>query len=155
MIFFHKSLQSYVLFISNCYPERLGHCIAFAAPTVFKIVFDSVRYLIDQRTANKVIIIVGDYSDGSDNDKLLRSLIGDDWKALTGVGQRTLPKCSPGYDHSQYWPFAMQRLKEAMDKDDCDIMKDVPSVRVEAINIENTSSDSATKPYENQNNWQL
>lgn len=52
---------------------------------------------MDPRTVAKVVIISGDVSDGSENDKKLRALIGDNWRVLTGAEQEVVsPDCSPG-----------------------------------------------------------
>jgi len=52
---------------------------------MFTTVFNTVKALIDPRTRNKVIFLNGDVSEGSANDKLMRMVIGDNWKKLTGI----------------------------------------------------------------------
>lgn len=62
-----------------------------------------------------MVFITGDVADGSANDKLLRDLIGDNWKALTGAEQPVLQKTktpsSPGYLHAEQWPALMKRVE--------------------------------------------
>jgi hypothetical protein len=62
-----------------------------------------------------MIFITGDVSDGSKNDLLLREIIGDNWKVLTGaeqpVMQITPTPSSPGYDHAKMWPAFIERVK--------------------------------------------
>ena len=42
---------------------------------------------------------------------MMRVIIGDNWRALTGAGQAVLvPGCSPGFDMSSYWPVVMARV---------------------------------------------
>ena len=54
---------------------------------------------------------MGDDSDGTENDAMMRVIIGDNWRALTGAGQAVLvPGCSPGFDMSSYWPVVMARV---------------------------------------------
>ena len=65
---------------------------------------------IDEKTANKVIFISGDVSDGSANDIKLTQIMGSDWKIKTGAEQTQLPNCSPGYDHTVYWPTVVDRI---------------------------------------------
>ena len=38
----------------------------------------------------------------------MTELIGDDWRAITGAGQKRFDKCSPGYDHSVEWPVTLE-----------------------------------------------
>ena len=108
-----SSTRETIHMLCDCYPERLGHCILFQAPGVFKMVFDGLRFLIDERTVSKMIFISGDCNDGSDNDILMKQLIGDNWKVLTGAEQSVLKKGnSPGFEHSIYWASLMKRLAE-------------------------------------------
>lgn len=101
--------------LCNTFPERLGHCIAYRPPGVFRTFFNSVKSFIDPKTAAKMVFITGDVSDGSKNDLLLKEIIGDNWKVLTGaeqpVLQQTNPPSSPGYNHSVMWPALMKRVE--------------------------------------------
>jgi hypothetical protein len=64
-----------------------------------------------------MIFIRGDVSDGSDNDRLLQSIIGSDWKILTGADQPIhSPGASPGYNHGEYWPEILLRAEERKKK---------------------------------------
>ena len=39
----------------------------------------------------------------------MKELIGDDWRAITGAGQkRQDERSSPGYDHSVEWPLTLE-----------------------------------------------
>lgn len=99
--------------LCNCFPERLGHLIAYKPPFVFKAFYQSVKMFLDAKTISKVTFIYGDVADGSENDKKMREIIGEDWKVLTGAEQPRLgPKISPGYDHAQRWPWVMQKYTE-------------------------------------------
>jgi hypothetical protein len=107
--------------LCNCFPERLGHCIAYRPPGLFKTFFNSVKPFIDPKTVSKMIFITGDVSDGSENDKYLRDLVGDDWKVLTGaeqpVLQKTKPTSSPGYLHAKAWPALMKRVEAVRERE--------------------------------------
>ena len=76
---------------------------------------------IDPKTAAKMIFITGDVSDGSANDKLLRELIGPNWKVLTGaeqpILQKTKPASSPGYLHSVHWENLMKRVEVVQERE--------------------------------------
>ena len=110
-----KATRETIRMLCNCFPERLGHCIAFDPPAVFEFFFNGVKGFIDPRTAAKMKFVRGDTSDGSANDLELRRLIGEDWKELTGVGQHVYAPpnpgpTSPGYDHTSFWPRCMRRV---------------------------------------------
>lgn len=66
--------------LTTCYPETMGHCIIYLPPRIFSAFFDSVKRLIDPRTASKIVMITGDCSAGSPNDKTMCELIGPEWK---------------------------------------------------------------------------
>ena len=66
---------------------------------------------IDPKTASKVIFITGDVCKGSPNDLRLSEIIGEDWKLKTGVDQVTIPYCSPGYNHQEYWNTVKNRMQ--------------------------------------------
>lgn len=100
--------------LCNCYPERLGHCIAYQPPAVFRTFFNAVKGWMDPKTVSKIHFVIGDVSEGSENDAKMRTIVGDNWKELTGAEQpvgtsgkngsfgKSL-KCSPGYNHDTYW----------------------------------------------------
>lgn len=98
--------------LTRCFPERLGHFICYQAPAYFRVVFSTVRSLLDQKTVNKMVFVSGDISDGSKNDLLMKDVLGNDWKILSGVDQPVLvPNSSPGYDHKKYWPTVIERVE--------------------------------------------
>lgn len=101
-----------ILMVSKTFPERLGHCVCYHPPYIFKAFFDSVKGFLDSKTVGKVLFIYGDVSDGSVNDQLLCDTIGNNWKILTGAEQKVLkPMSSPGYDHDIYWPIVLERQR--------------------------------------------
>ena len=90
------------------YAERLGHCIWWQPPAYFSVFISMIRPFIDPATYEKVVIIKGDASPGSANDRTMTVLIGPDWRAKTGAGgARTTPGTSPGYVHSDAWQHAV------------------------------------------------
>lgn len=106
------STRETLLMLCNTFPERLGHCIAYRPPYVFKAFYESVKPFLDPKTASKVVFIYGDVSDGSANDTTLRTIIGDNWKVLTGAEQPVLkPNTSPGYNHEVFWPTVIERYE--------------------------------------------
>ncbi len=105
------STKETINMLCNCFPERLGHCIAYQPPSVFRVFFNTVKGFLDAKTASKMVFIIGDVSEGSKNDLKMRELVGDNWKELVGAEQPVVKKgCGPGYDHDAFWPTVMDRL---------------------------------------------
>eukprot|EP00292_Cryptomonas_paramecium_P011547 CAMPEP_0113717492 /NCGR_PEP_ID=MMETSP0038_2-20120614/34566_1 /TAXON_ID=2898 /ORGANISM="Cryptomonas paramecium" /LENGTH=311 /DNA_ID=CAMNT_0000645313 /DNA_START=83 /DNA_END=1015 /DNA_ORIENTATION=+ /assembly_acc=CAM_ASM_000170 len=108
-----RETRDTIQMLCRCYPERLGHCIVYKAPSVFNTLFNAIKGLLDPRTVAKLVFIKGDVSDGSENDMRMRELLGPDWKVLTGAEQPVYqPRSSPGYRHDVHWPATMQKLRE-------------------------------------------
>jgi hypothetical protein len=108
---FAETLET-IKMLTTCFPERLGHFICFQSPLYFKTVFHAVKGFLDQRTIDKLVFIQGDISDGSANDLLMKNIIGENWKVLSGACQPVLvPKCSPGFGHKTYWPTVHERIE--------------------------------------------
>ena len=63
--------------------------------------------LMDPKTVAKVHFIRGDCSDGSANDRLLRQLIGPDWRKLCDR-----PK--DDYSHDDFWPTVLALVAGAV-----------------------------------------
>ena len=65
--------------------------------------------MLDQRTASKIVFIVGDVNPGGENDATLCRLIGHNWKTITGVGEGVCfksasgNKTAPGFHTDAYW----------------------------------------------------
>jgi len=104
--------------LCNCFPERLGHCIAYNAPAMFRTFWNLCKGFIDPRTRAKLIFVTGDCSNGSDNDIYMRRVIGDDWRDKCCVDKPLVRKgCSPGYDHDIAWPAFMERVKDLQSRE--------------------------------------
>lgn len=144
-----QTTKETILMLTSCYPERLGHCICYQPPSYFFHIFNMMKALglIDKRTLKKVLFILGDVSDGSENDKLLSSIIGRKWKALTNATSKVLsPGCSPGFVHEEYWPWLMQRWEQVnfrlFQHEDFDSSKlDQLSTKITADNGDDQHSD--------------
>ena len=108
-----QSTRETIHMVATCFPERLGHCIAYQPPAVFKVFFNTVKGFLDPKTANKMVFVIGDVSEGSENDLLMKRLIGDNWKTLTGAEQEVVRRGnSPGYNHEKFWPTVRKRLDQ-------------------------------------------
>jgi hypothetical protein len=71
-----------------------------------------MKQFMDPKTVSKILFVRGDVSDGSANDIHLKSILGDEWKLLTGAEQPIYaPKSSPGYRHEEVWPSIVSRVK--------------------------------------------
>lgn len=102
-----------VQILCDCFPERLGHIIAYQAPGYFSWLLGALKCFIDERTMSKLVFINGDVSDGSSNDATLRQIIGSNWKELVGVNCGVISaNSSPGYRHSDYWPVIKSKIAQ-------------------------------------------
>jgi hypothetical protein len=107
-----KATKETIFMLCQSFPERLGHCVCFMPPVVFHYVYETIKFLVDKRTRNKIIFLIGDMSDNSPNDIKMKQILGNDWKILTGAMQPIVSKgCSPGYNFDKYWDNHMNRLK--------------------------------------------
>ena len=146
-----KASRETIKMLCNCFPERLGHCIAYEPPLAFKLFFDSVKFLIDERTVAKMKMIRGDVSDGSENDLYLKELIGENWKELTGACQPIAKEgCSPGYVHEKFWPQCMARVNviQARENEPGVLHGDaqVPESRIARLSAEAVEANNAAHP---------
>lgn len=98
-----ESTKGTIGLLQNHMPERLGTAIFYNPPTYFTVFLSLVKPFIDPITFSKVVTIKGDCSPGSKNDTLMRNLLGDDWKKLTGVEQPVQKGCTPGFNFEPYW----------------------------------------------------
>ncbi|KAH8069147.1 hypothetical protein JL720_12054 [Aureococcus anophagefferens] len=71
-----------MLMLMSCFAECCGHIVVHGAPRVFRGVFAAVKPLIDPKTATKIVFV----SPGDAEEPIMRDLVGDDWRALTGAG---------------------------------------------------------------------
>jgi hypothetical protein len=105
-----KATKETIFMLCSGFPERLGHCVAYKPPSIFRVVFNSLKPLIDPKTAAKLVFVTGDVSEGSLNDDKMKELIGPNWKKLCGAQQPVLKKGnSPGFHIDNYWPLVMTR----------------------------------------------
>jgi hypothetical protein len=91
-----------------------------------------------------MIFISGDVSEGSENDLLLKEIIGPDWKVQTGATQPVYsPGASPGYKHEEYWPSVLSRAEERKrSQQEQEQKQDAPVVPAA---VEETSSSSPSE----------
>jgi CRAL/TRIO domain len=107
-----QTTRETISMLCDCFPERLGHCVVYQPPAVFSVFFNSMKQFMDPKTVSKILFVRGDVSDGSANDIHLKSILGDEWKLLTGAEQPIYaPKSSPGYRHEEVWPSIVSRVK--------------------------------------------
>ncbi len=111
-----ESIES-IKMLTQCYPERLGHCVVYLPPFVFKAFYDSLSFMIDAKTLQKVVFLYGDVDDDSDNDRIMKEIIGNDWKKLTGATMPVLkPGHSPGYDHRLHFSKMLSNYEKLSGK---------------------------------------
>lgn len=74
---------------------------------------------MDPVTSQKVVFVSGDVSKGSANDKLMKDLIHENWKEITGAeGEIFEPQGSPGYHHKKYWPTVVEHYEKMASQSD-------------------------------------
>ena len=101
------------------YCERLGTAILWQPPAYFTIFLGMCSPFIDPVTRSKIVLVRGEYDPGSKNDTIMQSLLGKDWKAITGIdGEIFDVQSSPGYDHATYWPALAEKLPKLRGKND-------------------------------------
>lgn len=119
--------QETLTILSTAFPESLGTCVVFRPPAYFRVFWNAISRFIDPKTASKVYLLSGDISTGSENDMLMKKLIGNDWRIMTGAGGPILatpysPKAkkridaSPGFDIATYWPAVLHKERAWMKK---------------------------------------
>lgn len=107
-----KTTRETIFMLCQSFPERLGHCICYMSPAVFFYVYETVKFLIDKRTREKIIFLTGDMSDGSPNDIKMKTVLGDNWKVITGAMQPIINKGhSPGFNYETYWLTHMNKIE--------------------------------------------
>ncbi len=74
------------------YPEHMGHCIMYQAPRLFSALWAMATPIIDAHMLSKVLFVQGDISPNSKNDKILREIVGDNWKTLCAVEGKEFEK---------------------------------------------------------------
>ena len=139
------------------YPETLGHCIIYQPPRIFKMFFDGVKGFIDPKTVSKIYFIIGDCSPGTRNHEILSTVIGENWKDLTGVGKpRTGGKnISPGFDKDVYWKNVVEeenidnQLKEFLAKNNSETSNHITVIEkgsITQVNNRNYRQEAAASP---------
>ena len=99
--------------VTQHYPERVGHCVLYKAPAVFTAFWKVARRLLDPVTAAKITFISGDTAVGSDNDKTLGVIMGDNWRELTRQDDPAFEEGgSRGYRHTESWAKAVREEAE-------------------------------------------
>ena len=64
---------------------------------------------LDPATSAKVTFISGDTSVGTDNDRMLQSILGENWRELTGQDKPVMEEGgSRGYSHAAAWAAAVR-----------------------------------------------
>mmetsp|Transcript_7864 Transcript_7864/g.17429 ORF Transcript_7864/g.17429 Transcript_7864/m.17429 type:complete len:468 (+) Transcript_7864:84-1487(+) len=98
------STRETCIMVTTCFPECCGTIILHNAPRVFQAAFAAAKPFIDPHTMTKIHFIVGDDSPGTANDAMLQTLIGSNWRELTGAySPKETPFSSRGYVHTQCW----------------------------------------------------
>lgn len=99
-----KTSRELMKLMAEHYPDAMDVAIVYKPPWVFKQIWNVMKLFMDKSSRERFIFVSGDFKDGSKNDLKLKSILGDNWKHLTGVEMPRKDKNSaPGYDHESYW----------------------------------------------------
>jgi hypothetical protein len=95
----------------NRYPEHMGQCILWQAPSYFSVFFTILSPFVDTVTKSKLLFLSGDDTLGGDIDKQMTEVIGTNWRIQCGV---PIPpnKTDVKYDHTAMWSLVVQQEKE-------------------------------------------
>ena len=107
-----QTLNTLTLFQDH-FPERLGRAILYRPPSLFSALIGIVKPLMSKSTKDKIIVVSGSCDAGTPNDAMLRRIVGDDWRRVTGatMSQET-PASSPGYKHAEAWEAVEKEERE-------------------------------------------
>lgn len=124
----------------------------YKAPWIFSKFYAAAKVFIDKVTREKIMFLSGDVSDGSSNDKLLRKLIGNDWKYLTGVDVEDRDsKVARGYNHEEYTAWAKaqeQRLQGKDSQEEQEEQEEQDVLRKEAVPLDFSPEAKASNDLE-------
>jgi hypothetical protein len=85
-------------------------------------------------------------SKGTDNDKLLCNVIGENWRELTRADYPRLNNKSAGYNHEEYWPNVVEKIKilaknRNQNQNNIDSMKNATLIHSEYLKDEKDDKD--------------
>ena len=99
----YKTTAETIKVLSDVYVERMGTAILYRPPKIFGIFLKTFSSLVDAKQMSKVIWITGSVDDGSKNDILMKSILGDSWKEIVGEGMpQQDEKSCPGFVYDTY-----------------------------------------------------
>jgi len=87
--------------LTERFPEHLGSAIVYQPGMLFSGLWTVCKPLMDPKTVAKVHFIRGDVKEGSANDRLMRQLIGPEWRRLCDAQK-------DDYDHKAFWPEVLK-----------------------------------------------
>jgi len=114
------SILEFIEIVCIVYPETMGTCIVWQIPKIAYMTLSSIaRPFIDRRTWSKMHFLYGDSSPNSECDRVMKDVVGPDWRVVTGLGQpRTQTAyseyyqrdilCARGFNFASYWQHRQQ-----------------------------------------------
>mmetsp|Transcript_71531 Transcript_71531/g.205215 ORF Transcript_71531/g.205215 Transcript_71531/m.205215 type:complete len:597 (+) Transcript_71531:170-1960(+) len=123
-----RVLMETIEILTIVYPETLGTCILWQAPSYALAMLALAKPFLDPRTLQKFAFVSGDASPGSEADRQMVEVVGPDWRVLTGLGLppkercyseyfRREIACARGFEFEPYWKRRQRddaaRAKEA------------------------------------------
>lgn len=99
--------------LTGCFPETLGHAIAYRPPSIFQSLWRVAGPLLDRKTHSKVAFVTGSSEPGGANDRLMNEVIGANWREMTGCELPVRsPGCTSGFEPREYWDSILARDRE-------------------------------------------
>lgn len=102
--------------LTGCFPETLGHAIVYRPPAIFQSLWRVAGPLLDRKTFSKVVFVTGGAASsapGGANDALMREVVGDNWREMTGCELPVRsPGCTSGFEPCEYWRSTLARDRE-------------------------------------------
>ena len=107
-----KTSMTTLSMLTERYPEHMGSAIVYQPPAVFNVLWSVCKGLMDARMVSKVVFIKGDDSPGTENDRLMRGIVGDDWKRRCDVGVSEEER----YVFDRDWPAVVKENRERLEQ---------------------------------------
>ena len=98
--------------LTDRYPECMGTAIVYQPPTVFNALWTVCRGLMDAKMVSKIVFIKGDDSDGTENDRVMRGIVGHDWRRKCDVGVSEDER----WVFDRDWPAVVQENRERLER---------------------------------------
>ena len=98
--------------LTDRFPESMGSAVIYQPPAVFNALWHVCKGLMDARMVSKIVFIKGDDSFGTDNDRVMRGIVGEDWRRKCDVGVSEEER----WTFERDWPAMVQENRERLER---------------------------------------